>query len=204
MKKCFQLVLLLTIFASTSVHSQELTREELQPLFGALGMESWSDAFKISNELIAKYPDDSTDDLRSLVNYASITAAAGLVAEQKMTYPQLKKHMVQFIGRRLVMAAHPTVIDTGDFNTGNNANVLRKTDTGVVGFVCHTNKQGSNILSFEHYVFADVSDPETYRGTSTRWSGILDAVEYNPVGDVIWVTRLHLKNAHLHVWHPIK
>lgn len=91
--------------------SQELTREDMLPLFKSLTEENWDNAFSQSNELLKKFPDDTIPGV-PLLNYISVFSAAARVTAEKMTYLQLEQHVKKFIGHRMTMSAHPTTTDT--------------------------------------------------------------------------------------------
>lgn len=183
---------LLLLLAAGRLHAQTLVREDVLPLFGLLGKEQWNEALKEADRLIKAHPQD-TSDLIGIVNYASVLSACALVADGRLTYKKLGKHMDRFVGKRLWMAAHPTTLDTAA--VGFNTNVLSVEGDAVTGRCVAANKDATTIYCFEQYRFDDPFDPATLDGQRTRMGGVLERYEPNPNGSRIWILRLHLVHA---------
>ncbi len=204
----FILILIFIFSASASVFSQEVTREEMLPIFQKLGTESWTDAYAMSKDLLAKHEDDITSGFPELLRYITILAGAGSVSEGELSYESFGKYATTLIGKPLKMAGHPTTFDTDDSHARFNQNEISMKHDSVKGHCTSSNKAKTSIYCFENYDFPyTVSDTaemhlSTMVGESTRWGGILAAVELNPNKSKVWISRLHIKDAWIHGFIP--
>ena len=147
MKKTF--FLLVYSFVSISVYSQSVTYEDFKALIPFVENESYKEVFEKSNEILGKTEDDSSD-LRGIVSYMSLYASAGMVAADQMTYEDFVKHSDKFIGRRLVMPAHPCVSPE---EKASNSIQFSEEDGKQKASVITFNKKKINILFFEYFYF---------------------------------------------------
>ncbi|MDP4220171.1 MAG: hypothetical protein Q8896_07010 [Bacteroidota bacterium] len=195
------LFLFLVVVGAGSVCAQELSREEMLPIFKSLGEEDWDNAFAQANKLLTKFPSDTIGGV-PLLNYISIFSAAGRVTKGNMTYAELEKHVKKFVGHRLTMSAHPTTTDT--VKVAFSTTILKKRGDRVIGENTSANRAATNIFAFEYFDFDEDFPIEDWNGLTSRCGGILEKVEFNPNKSMIWVMRLHVKNAWIHEFQPAR
>ena len=138
------------------------------------------------------FPDDSSD-FKANVNYAVILSAAGMVANNKMTYPELRETLRPFLGKYIMMPAHPTTTDT--LTTSSGITILGENKSGIKGTTITQSADKKTVLCFENFEFSDPIIISDYDKVRTRCGGKLAIVEINPYMDNIWILRLRITDA---------
>jgi hypothetical protein len=167
----------------TFLSAQNLYLEDFKSLLPSLKAEDWETVFKQSSKMLKSAPKD-TSDIKAIITYANIIAAAGMVAEDKMTYKKLDKVVAKFKGQR-ILSSSKTV-------EGNN---FQMTDSTKTAFHIYTNLSATNILCFVHFNFNQQIDTAAFGSAMVRCGGIIDSIESNPNKSKIWILRIRLKNS---------
>ncbi|MCL9805069.1 hypothetical protein NAT51_06040 [Flavobacterium amniphilum] len=190
--------LFVSLFVSVNVYSQTVTYEDFKLLIPFVQNENYKEVFEKSNEILSKTVDDSSD-LRGIVSYMNLYASAGMVTVDQMSYEDFVKHSDRFVGKRLVMAAHPCVSSE---DMASNSIKFVEDDGKQRAMVITNNKQKVNILFFEYFSFSEKQNPEDYIGKNVRSGGILEKIEVNPNKSKIWIARLHMKDSFVRTMTP--
>ncbi|MFC7773571.1 hypothetical protein ACFQY1_06800 [Flavobacterium sp. GCM10027622] len=189
MKKIAFLIALM--FVSFEGFSQTVTYEDFKALIPFVENESYKEVFEKSNEILDKTLDDSSD-LRGIVSYMNLYALAGMVTIDQMNYDDFVKHSKKFIGKRLVMPAHPCVSSE---EKASNSIQFSEEDGKQKASVITFNKKRVSILFFEYFYFSEKLNPQDYIGKNVRSGGILEKIETNPNKSKIWIARLRMKES---------
>ncbi len=179
------------IFAA-SVNGQVITYKDLETVIPFLEKEDFKTAFNKTSNLLASKKKD-TSDLRAVIIYANIYAAAGMVTLGQMTHDVFKKNTNKYVGQKLVMFAYPCVDSSSD-RAFNSLKFERK-EGDFSGSVIAANNKHINILCFEYFSYKNLIDPSDFIGKTVRCGGILDSFDVNPNNSRVWISRLHIKKA---------
>lgn len=179
------------IFASSCLFNQEMTYNDFKLIIPYLQTEDFKGAYDVSGKLL-QLTDDDSSDLRGIVTYMHLFAAAGMVTLDQMSYADFIKNTQPFVGKKVVMSGHPC-IDSTKFSY-NSLNFSMK-EGELQGMTTTSNKAMTNILCFEYFKFASPVDPAAYIGKNVRCGGILESIEVNPNHSKIWISRLTVKDA---------
>lgn len=188
--KCVLALLMPFIFATTTF-GQEVSYEDFKMVIPLLQREDFKGAFERTSELLNATENDSSD-LHGIVNYMNIFSAAGMVALDQMSHADFLKHAKKYIGKRLVMAAHPCIDSAAQ---GFNSLKLITANGQLEGMTISANNKKTNIFCFEYFKYAHPINPVELIGKNVRCGGTLESVEVNPNNSKIWISRLHLSNA---------
>jgi hypothetical protein len=174
-----------------SAQSQVLTHDDFEAVIPYLQHEDFKGAFDKTSQLITTTRDDSSD-VRGIVIYMNIFAAAGMVVHDQMTHADFLSNAYKYIGHRLVMPVHPCV-DSASlvYNTLKFVTYEDKTQ----GMTVTANKARTNILLYEYFDYARAINQEVYVGKHVRCGGRLKSIEINPNQSKVWIARLHITNA---------
>ncbi len=189
MKNIFLIILL---YISFNCSSQQIQRNDMLPMYKLLSAKNWDSAFIAANDILKRFPDDSSD-FKANVNYAVILSAAGMVANNKMTYPELRETLRPFLGKYIMMPAHPTTTDT--LTTSSGITILGENKSGIKGTTITQSADKKTVLCFENFEFSDPIIISDYDKVRTRCGGKLAIVEINPYMDNIWILRLRITDA---------
>jgi len=189
-------VLLLTgMFSSAQA---QLKDEALTPVFKALGEKQWEVAHKLANDILLKHDTEQTNPV-AFTRYIALYTGAAMVADGKLTYEQFTPYAQQFVGKALIMAAHPTTADT-TVKLALNTTVLKRVNDVSTAYVACTNDTRDKIYSYELLKFATDFDQTQYEGQKTRTAGYLEAIVLNPEKQTNWIMQLTLDKATIHLW----
>lgn len=84
----------------------QVTRSGFKSLIPSIEKEDWKYVFKRSGALLEANPTDSSE-IHAMMVYIRLFSGAGLVSEHKLSYKKLEEAVRSFIGRHVLMAAHP-------------------------------------------------------------------------------------------------
>jgi len=185
------LTLVFTSLLATSVLSQAVTYEDFKAIIPYLQKEDFKNAFEKSSQLLSSTQNDSSD-LRGIVTYINIFSAAGMVSIGQMTHDNFLKTTTKYIGQYIVMPAHPCIDSS---KRGFNTLKFTTEDGRLQGNTPAANHEGTSILCFEYFEYAEPINPNEYVGKNVRCGGILKSVDVNPNKSTIWITRLRISNA---------
>jgi hypothetical protein len=198
MKFAIATILSLIGLLVTSPAQAQLKDEALAPLFQALSERNWESAHKIANDILLKHDTEQSNPV-AFTRYIALYTGAAMVADGKLTYEQFAPYAQQFVGKALIMAAHPTTADTG-ITLALNTTMLRRVKDVSTAYVACTNEKHDQIYSYETLKFALDFDHAQYDGQKTRTAGYLEAVVLNPEKKTNWIMQLTLDNATIHLW----
>lgn len=185
-------MLLLPMIIGTRSFGQAITYEDFKAVIPFLQKEDFKGAFDQTNELLMSTQKDSSD-IRGIVTYMNIFAAAGMVTLDQMSYSSFAKNANQYIGQYVVMSAHPC-IDSSKY--GFNSLQFNTNDSGKLqGMTITVNKTKTNIFFFEYFDYAEPVTPSELLGKNVRCGGVLQAVETNSNKSKTWVARLRIAAA---------
>lgn len=187
-------IALLSIFSSAQA---QLKDEQLTPLFSVLAEKNWSEAHKMANDILLKH-DTEQSSPAAYVRYIALYTGAAMVAEGKLTYEQFTPYAQQFIGKVMVMAAHPTVVDSAN-TLALNATVLKPANGQLTAYVACTSDKKDQIYSYELFKFGPKYEHAKYDGRTTRTAGVLEAVVLNPDKKTDWIMQLTFDKAQLYL-----
>ena len=187
----FILTVFLPLIITTTAFSQKITYDDFKAVIPYLVKEDFKTAFEKTSQLLSSGKND-TSDLHGIVAYMNIYSAAGMVTLGQMTHANFLKNANQYIGQKLVMAAHPCK-DSSAFSY--NSLQFMTQDGQLQGKTITSNNKKTNILCFEYYTYAEPINPADFIGKNVRCSGILEKVEVNPNNSRIWISRLYFGNA---------
>jgi hypothetical protein len=190
--------LLITFIFTTFISGQVVTYEDFKSIIPLIQKEKFKDAFQKTNDLLNNTKNDSSD-LRGIVAYMNIFAAAGMVTLDQMTLDEFSMNTKKMVGQKIVMAGHPCVDSTK--NSFNCVTFLKK-EGQLQGFSMEANAKKINILCFEYFKFKMAVNPSDYVGKNVRCKGILDSFEVNPSPLKTWITRLHISDADINIFIP--
>lgn len=185
------LTFLLPLIVATTSFGQTVTYDDFRTVIPFLQKEDFKGAFDKTNQLLSATDDDSSD-LRGIVTYMNIFAAAGMVTLDQMTHADFLKHANRYLGKRLVMSAHPCI---DSLSKGYNSLSFVTVDGQLQGMTIASNSKKTDILCFEYFKYAKPIDPAKFIGKNVRCGGTLESVEINPNNSKIWISRLHISNA---------
>lgn len=186
------ILLLSFICLQTILVAQTVSYDDFRSIIPFLQKEDFASAYKASTKILNTTENDSSD-LRGIVTYINIYAAAGMVSKGEMSYDAFEKNSKQFIGHYLVMSAHPCV-DSGKL-AYNSLSFFRDDSGRLKGRTTTTNNKATSILLFEYFDFAETVDPQAYIGKNVRCGGILEELKPNPNKSTVVIGRLYIKNA---------
>jgi len=186
------LTFLLSIIMATSAYGQVITYDDFKTVIPYLQKENFKDAFDLTSKLLNSTQNDSSD-LRGIVTYMNIYAAAGMVSLDQMSYNDFEKNTQKYVGQYIVMPAHPC-IDSSKHGF-NSLQFVTKGDSKLYGLTIASNSAETNILLFEYFDYTELINPADLRGKNVRCGGILQTFETNPNKSKIWIARLHISNA---------
>ncbi len=185
------LLTLTLLIGLTTVYGQTITYNDFKSLIPSLQSENWKSAFEMSKKLLTGAEKD-TSDFKAIVLYVNIYSAAGMVSQNQMTYKELKLHISQFKGQKIIMSAHP--IGKNENNTLNQT-IFSTEDGKNTAFTTSTNAGGTHIFCFEKFNFNNKVDVSNFGGSMVRCGGIVEKIETNPNESNIWILRLTIKDA---------
>lgn len=186
---------LLSLFSSAQA---QLKDEALTPLFQALSERKWDVAHTLANDILLKHDTEQTNAV-AFTRYIALYTGAAMVADGKLTYDQFTPYAHQFVGKALIMAAHPTTADTS-VQLALNTTVLKRVNDVSTAYVACTSEKRDQIYSYEMLKFATDFDHTQYEGQKTRTAGYLSAVILNPEKQTNWIMQLELDKATIHLW----
>jgi len=189
---------LATFILTTIVPGQVVTYEDFKSIIPLMQKENYKKAYMKTTEILNTSVNDSSD-LRGIVTYMNIRAAAGMVSVDQMTITEFSDNAKKYVGQKIVMAGHLCVDST---KNSYNALTFLKKGNQLQGFTVTSNSKNTNILCFEYFQFKDPIDPSGFLGKNVRCKGILDSFEVNPSPLKIWIARLHISNAEAHLFTP--
>ncbi len=176
----------------------QLKNEAVAPMFKALGEQKWDVAHKLANEILLKHDTEQTNSV-AFTRYIALYTGAAMVAEGKLTYEQFTPYAQKFVGKPLIMAAHPTTADTA-VGLALNTTVIKRVDSVSTAYVACTNDKRDQIYSYEMLKFAADFDHTQFEGQKTRTAGYLTSVVLNPEKKTNWIMQLALDGATIHIW----
>lgn len=181
----------LFIVFALAVKAQTITYEDFKAIIPSLEANDYNASFDASKKILDANPNDASN-FKSILIYINIYSAAGMVTEEKMTYQEMQKQVMQFEGQNIWMAIHP--IAKSENNTINQTSIS-EVDGKFEGFSTATNKNSTNILCFEKFYFKDKLKLKKLENQFVRCSGTLEKIEFNPNKSLIWICRLTVKDA---------
>jgi len=181
-----------------SLFAQTISYDDFKEVIPFLQKEDYESAYKKTATLLNNSKND-TSDLHGIVLYMNIYCMAGMVVNDEMKPDEFSKKAKQFIGQKIVMAAHPCVD-----SSANAFNSLQfRIDKGQYqGETTTANKAGTSILCFEYFNFANDINPSDYIGQNVRCAGIIQSIEVNPSRAKLWISRIHVGKAFARVMNP--
>lgn len=189
MKSLLTIAVLLII--GMNGYGQDIIYEDFKKVIPVLQKEDFKTAFEQTSQMLESSQNDSSD-LRGIVIYMNIFAAAGMVSLNQMNHDNFLIYAKKYIGQRLVMSSHPCID-----SSSRSFNALKfVTENGELqGMTITANRKGTSILCFEYFRYADAINPADYFGKNVRCGGILESVEVNPNKSTVWISRLRLKES---------
>ncbi len=180
------------------IRAQVVTHDDFKSVIPYLQNEDFKSAFEKTKQLLSSTKNDSSD-IRGIVTYMNIFAAAGMVTADQMTYDEFTKNTNQYIGQRIVMPAHPCIDSTA---LGYNSLKFVMHNGILKGMTTTANKTKTSILCFEYFVYKEPINPSRYIGKNVRCGGVLESIEVNPNKSKIWVSRVYIRDAFARVVTP--
>jgi len=191
-------LILLFIICSIRINAQVITYDNFRNIIPDLQSENWKAAYEKASNLLENTTNDSSD-IRGIVSYIVIYAAAGMVSSGQFTHDKFLKIANKYIGQQLLMSAHPFADSS---KIALNSTTLKNKETGSEGSTAATNAKGTSIFCFENFKFADRINPQEFAGSNIRCGGRLDSVQVNPNKSTIWISRLYISNAFVRKVNP--
>lgn len=173
----------------------QITPEKLKPLFTSLSEEKFEEAHKISKELLGEIGNGDSPIIGN-VRYMNLFSGAVLVAEGKIKCKELKSIAEGFQGKMMMMAGHPTTIDT----TQNifKYNVLKREGGKIISTTKASNRDNSIVYIYENFKYDYDFDLAEYDHKDTRCRGTLKEVQFNKKKSKDWIIKIYLENAKIH------
>lgn len=182
----------LLLVVSCNISFSQISRSEILPLFDHLEKGKSKAAHKLSLKLLSNYESDTTY-MMGIVRYAFLHSGAALIASRKMKYSKLKSQVPLVEGKFIAMAGHPSTTDTTKVHF--NTNIFKSQNGKVTCFSTSTNNTATTIYAFEMFDFKDNFDIDELNGKVIRCAGVLEKVELNPNESILWIMKLHVKDA---------
>ncbi len=171
--------------------SQVISYEDFKTIIPLIEKEDFKTAFEKTDQLLHSTQNDSSD-MRGIVTYMNMYAAAGMVSLSQMTHDEFLKDAKKYIGQRLVMSGHPCIDSAA--HAFNSLQFIMK-DGQYVGMTATTNDANTSIFFFEYFVYTNNINPSDLIGKNVRCGGTLQSVEINPDKSKTWISHLYLSNA---------
>ena len=197
------LILLLFCFTVISISAQkvkvddELTDEQWQDLFTALGNEKWDTAFDLSTKYLKQLKNN--DEAKSIGNlrYISLYSAAGKVFEGKMSYDKLEEFVKGFVGKKLVFPYRQVSVECISVECKGFNFVCPSSETKNKAMVTAMNRAGTTILAFEYLQFKDNFDFAKHDGKEIAVGGIAKSIVPNPNKSSIVILRIYISDGYV-------